>query len=170
MRFFEDYSVSAVLDLCENLQRQHTYGHGDVLCEMEDLMRMVVERQPNETTAYAVCRLLFRSKSDVPLRSPFMGLLGYLGDTQESDWSLSPLHAFEGVPFAIVSGYRSLAGLPEYPSSYLAYCLMNGVWNSETMAKPSPEQFLQTANKFIAHGPWKRPLTNEEKEWILAQY
>jgi uncharacterized protein (TIGR02996 family) len=161
----ESYRAKEVLALCVRLQQMQSRWPDYGIAEM---MRMAVLGEPRNHTAIVLCRLLFCSRSGDPLRRPGLGEPGFPGNTTYSDWPLEPVQVHRGVPFYIVRGW-GIAGLPESAPHYLAYCLQNGVWNSEPYALVSDEDLSAIARDFVASGPWKRRLDRYERRFILSQ-
>jgi hypothetical protein len=161
----DEYRVKDVLGQCARLQRWEARWEN---LGVSELMRMAVMGEPSEDTAIVLCRLLFRGRDGGALRRPMRGEPGFLGDTSCADWPLEPVHLFQSVPFCIVSMY-SLAGLPELPPGYLAYCLRAGAWNPDPYPEMSEMDLKAIAHDFIARGPWARTLASFEQQMLLAQ-
>ncbi len=163
---FRGYHIPECLNLAQSLQRQYERWGPELA--IGELMRMAVLEDPSDTTAFALCRMLFVTRDHKPLRPPALGEPGFLGDTEESDWPWQPFHLYRGVPFQIVRGYF-LAGLPDHPSWYLAHCLLKGIWNEFQFRMVEQEELVSLAQEFIQNGPWRRPLCQGEREFLLAQ-
>lgn len=160
------YHIRACLRCCVDLQQQ--YDRWGKELALAELMRMAVTEDPSAATVLALCRILFVSNRDEPLRPPGLGDPWFLGDTSAEDWPLEPIHWYHDVPFFIVRGW-SLAGLPERPSCYLAYSLLSGAWNKNRCNTAEQEELAATAQEFIHQGPWKRPLAASEQQFLLSQ-
>jgi hypothetical protein len=159
------YRVKEILSHCVRLQRLQGRGWEGGIPE---LMRMAVMCDPSEESAIILSRLLFRSRTGEPLRRPGRGQPGFFGETTYSDWPLEPIHLYQGVPFYIVGGWLR-AGFMEPATYYLTYCLQNAIWNEEPYSEKTDAELLAIANEFVEKGPWKSPLNEHVREFILAQ-
>lgn len=160
------YHVQECVNHCAVLQTQYKRWGKELA--IGELMRMAVLEEPSKAIVIALCRLLFRSKTGEPLRPPGLGEPSFLGGTSSENWPLEPIHLYEGVPFFIVREW-SLAGMPDQANWYLAYCLLEGVWNENPYTMIEQNQLRIVARRFIEKGPWKRLLTNGEQKFLLSQ-
>jgi len=115
-----------------------------------------------------LCRMLFTSKPNQEFRRPRLGAPGYLGDTENSDWPLSPIEIVDGVPFLISPGYSG-SGLPELAENYLTYCIQNCDWVKAPFGPRTAHQKQQALKKLMASPKWKRPLGDREEAFLASQ-
>jgi hypothetical protein len=160
------YKAHNCLALAIQLQQQATRWGKEFA--VGELMRMAVQADPSEATVFALCRMLFVSRTPIPLRPPSLGEPWWLGETTAEDWPLEPIHLYKGLPFFVVKGW-SLAGLSESPNMYLACCLLNGVWNDHPYPWVEEAEITCLASAFIETGPWRAPLPAWEQKFLRSQ-
>lgn len=160
------YHIQECLTRCFDLQTRYTRW-GEQLA-IAELMRMAVLEDPSQATVIAICRMFFMPKTIEPLRPPSLGKPWFLGETSEQDWPLQPVHLYRGIPFFIVQGW-SVAGLPEQTNWYLAYCIISGIWKQNEFMDVSQDELILVTHDFIRRGPWRRPLNDSEKSFLLSQ-
>jgi hypothetical protein len=103
-----------------------------------------------------VCRILFSSKTTKPLRPPLYGALSLPFNTMPlENWPHYPIAHSGNTYFVLSEGYM-LAGLPENPKDYLAYCLSEGVFRSLPIAVPSKSEAQKDALSLRQSPAWQR--------------
>jgi len=126
-----------------------------------------VAGRESSAMSFGLCRLVFAARETEAMREPYAGLPFMLGQTEATDWPLMPICLHQGVPFLIVKG-RLVGGQPEDGADYLAYCLKFCRREPQSIRKPG-EELRSIAQDFVRHGPWRRPLMDDEESFILAQ-
>lgn len=87
-----------------------------------------------------MCRILFQSRTETPLRRPaYGGLMLPYQTMSEKSWPTYPIAASGRSYFVLAEGY-ALAGYPEHPRDYLAYCQANGTFRTTTIPVPTRVQ------------------------------
>jgi hypothetical protein len=127
-----------------------------------------------------VCRILFQPKGDQPLRAPRYGAhsLPYL-TMPLARWPLYPV-AESGDSFFVLSEGYMLAGIPERPTRYLAYCRAEGIFRKQRIPVPGRHQAKKDVLALRQSPAWKAiewkdrgPETtytmNEEWTWRFIQ-
>lgn len=82
-----------------------------------------------------LCRLLFKAKPGASFRGPRLGGASTCPRTDGTDWPLDPIAVIDGVPFLVAAKYGK-ADNPESAADYLAYCLAECEWVTESIAVP----------------------------------
>jgi hypothetical protein len=154
--------IRKIRALCLRLQRREARNAG---AGVGELWHMTAD---DDGTVFDLCRLLFRSRGDEPLRERYSLQWTLIGGARHTTCPATPFYVFRGVPFYIASGMRH-AGLVESAPEYLTYCQEAGVWNHERYRKAGREELLILATELVEQGPWSHPLMPEERDWLLAQ-
>lgn len=103
-----------------------------------------------------MCRVLFMSTGDKPLRPPGFGGLSL-------PWSTMPLESWPSYPvalsgstyFVLSEGY-TLDGLAERTEDYIKYCRKNGRFRAEPLSVPTKEQAIKDAAALRASKAWRK--------------
>ncbi|MFO0969630.1 MAG: hypothetical protein U0793_29070 [Gemmataceae bacterium] len=115
-----------------------------------------------------LCRMLFTAKPKGEFRRPLLGGPDFLGGTVAADWPLEPIEIIDGIPFLIVRGYN-LGGKPESAASYLAMCMSECDWQTAPFNARTRGDKQKALGKLFASRKWRRPLSEEEKEFLASQ-
>ncbi len=103
-----------------------------------------------------ICRMIFVPKPKAVLRRPMFG--GHwlpLDSFQDTDWPYYPLAESRGIFFVLAEGYF-LAGYPEDPLKYVAYCRANGVFRREQLHLPSDEEAGHALELLLSSEAWRK--------------
>jgi hypothetical protein len=102
-----------------------------------------------------ICRMIFMPKTAAGIRRPLFGGLGMPFDAvSDTDWPIYPMAESNGVFFLLARGY-TLAGMPEDPISYLAYCRANGVFRHEEVRAPTEGEATLALEHLFESPSWK---------------
>lgn len=102
-----------------------------------------------------VCRILFQPKGSEPLRPPSYGALGLPFNTMpRTRWPLYPVAASGHSFFVLSEGYE-LAGLPENPKRYLAYCRAEGIFRKRRIPVPTRAEAQRDVSALRQSPAWK---------------
>jgi hypothetical protein len=123
---------------------------------------------PGGDSIFILCRMLYVKRPSSDFKLPGLGLPTYIGGTGPKDWSLEPIEVVHGVPFLITTSY-GLYGAPPDPEEYLEYCMTNCNWNTFRYEHKSNSKLNSALNTILNSPKWKRPLREDEKEWLTAQ-
>jgi hypothetical protein len=127
-----------------------------------------------------VCRILFQPKANQPLRPPMYGGLGLPFNTMPpTRWPLYPVAASGHSFFVLSEGYM-LAGLPEDPKRYLAYCRAEGTFREQRIPVPTRAEAQKDVSALRQSPAWKAIkwkdrgqgfsyAMNEERTWKFIQ-
>lgn len=115
-----------------------------------------------------LCRMLFTAKPKGEFRRPAIGGPCTLGGTNSKDWPLEPIELVDGVPFLVVTGYI-VGGFPEPARDYLRHCIDTCTWNTEIFKPKTAAEKRTALAKLFASPKWKKPLTDEEKDFLADQ-
>jgi hypothetical protein len=118
--------------------------------------------------AIILCRMLFEMRPGEEFRRPFVGGAVFMGGTGYSDWPLEPIELVDGVPFLVARGYF-IAGHPESDDQYLNYCETHADWTDLQYAVPTKQQERAALAKLVTSPKWKRPLSDEEHQFLVRQ-
>jgi hypothetical protein len=150
--FVSDFRVSHYLELAVALQ---------ALVPQERANRLQDMARARSYEVFPLCRMLFEAKDGDVFRRPMLGGAEFITGTY-ADWPLEPITLSDGIPFLVVRGYM-IAGLPESPGQYLAYCLAHCQWTQRKyIAATSAEigqalERLMSANSGLrVHADWLR--------------
>ncbi len=131
-----------------------------------EMLRDCSKKDNNRT--YVLCRMLFAPKPKSTFRRPLYGAPYFLGGSILESWDREPIEIVDGVPFLIVQGYM-LGGKPEPGEKYLGYCVKECNWNPEKFTVKTAEQKNKALEKLLASRKFKKPLDNDEKEFLTLQ-
>jgi hypothetical protein len=127
------------------LTRTWRTGNGDLL-----------EQENKREQIGWVCRLIFVPKPGKVIRRPLFGGQGEtLDELRDVEWPCYPLVESKGVFFLLAEGYE-LAGIPEDPIEYLAYCSANGVFRDHLLEVPTEESAARALEHLFASESWKK--------------
>ncbi len=115
-----------------------------------------------------LCRMLFSRRLRGSLRPPSLGEPVCLGGTNAHDWPSLPIEIVDGIPFSIVLGYN-IGGEGQPSRVYLKYCIQNGDWSAMRYEAVNQDTLEKALKKLLACGKWKRPLTNDEVQFLSSQ-
>jgi hypothetical protein len=103
-----------------------------------------------------MCRVLFESKDDQPLRPPMFGALSELpyNTMPLKSWPLYPV-ALSGSTYFVLSQGYSLGGVAEDPKRYIEYCRQTGVFRKMPVAVPTKAEALKAAAALRESAAWK---------------
>jgi hypothetical protein len=117
---------------------------------------------------FILCRMLYTKSNLTEFKSPSLGQPSYMGGTLDADWPATPIENVEGVPFLITTGY-ALYGVPATSIDYLSYCTEHCEWNTNIYQKKNMTELEHALNKLYRSSVWKRPLTDQELDWLKKQ-
>ena len=122
----------------------------------EDLPRVWTSRGFSRSERVSwICRILFRPKGTAPLRRPWFGALQLPFETMPvSKWPLYPVAASGKSYFVLSEGY-AVAGLPEDPKHYIAYCRTTGVFRKHPVTVPTRAQAQKDAIALRQSPAWR---------------
>lgn len=135
--------------------------------EAEATLRAWAQDTNNNEKVAILCRMLFESENDEPLRRPRLGDPVFVGG-EMSNWPLEPITIYKDIPICIVSGYV-IGGLPEHGMNYLNYSIKNGSWTKRRYTLPEIDEIKQIIEEFMLKTPWPNPLKEHEKSFLRAQ-
>jgi hypothetical protein len=102
-----------------------------------------------------MCRILFQSKTNEPLRPPGLGALHLPYNTMPlKNWPLYPLEQSGNSFFILSEGYL-LSGLPENISKYIDYCRQNGTFRKTKVTIPTQEEAKKDATALRNSHAWR---------------
>jgi hypothetical protein len=180
---FRERSFNAA-NLAEAVNHFVALGEKSALCELIDLAPNHDFKRDKgfslpERVGW-VCRILFQPKGDQPLRAPCYGghRLPYL-TMPLTRWPLYPVAASGDSFFVLSEGYF-LAGFPEDPKRYLAYCRAEGIFRKQPVPVPTRakaekdvlalrESPAWKAIKWKDRGPGTNYTMSEEWTWEFIQ-
>jgi hypothetical protein len=103
-----------------------------------------------------LCRLIFESKSDKPLRAPYFGSLSLPRKSMPtSEWRKYPLAVSKGTVFVLADGY-AIVGTPEDPLEYIRYCQRAGQFRKRHYPIPSRTEAEQALSALITSSRWRK--------------
>jgi len=102
-----------------------------------------------------VCRILFEPKGKQPLRPPMYGGLDLPDNTMPfANWPRYPVAASGKSYFVLSEGYN-LAGAPEDPKQYLAYCRAEGIFRKQPVPVPARAEAQHDVAALRQSPAWK---------------
>jgi hypothetical protein len=116
-----------------------------------------------------ICKVLFASETNSPLRPPEFGWLPKLGsiglppvfptsrwETISNDWPLYPVARINLAYFVLSDSYAFEGfGGPESPESYIAFCEKHGVFRKTPVEVPTREEAQIEAQNLRQSRAWK---------------
>ena len=103
-----------------------------------------------------LCRVLYQPKGNQPLRPPFFGDLVFLPQNMaDAEWPLWPVVA-SGRSFFVLDSRYILAGVPEEPREYVAYCRQHGVFRRESVPVPTRTEARRDADTLRRSPAWRK--------------
>jgi hypothetical protein len=163
MSFFElerNYEVDSYIKAAIGLQSLSHEAAIERLCALT--------RSQIGDRVLPLCRMLFVRRDEPGFVRPGTGGASFLGGTDYADWPLEPIELVDGIPFLIARGYL-VAGFPEPAEKYLDYCLENCDWNPVRYVPKTAEEKTQALGKLVKSPKWKRPLDEQEREFLMSQ-
>ena len=110
-----------------------------------------------------ICRLIFESRSDGPLRAPMYGQLDLPWHSMPiSKWPYFPLAESDGLFFVLSSGYL-VAGHPEDPVDYINYCRESGSFRVTRIKIPSESEAEAALDSLLSSEIWLNIKWKDEK-------
>lgn len=177
---FEQLLILARSPIAEAEKRAEAGGGVEAFKGWTNLLQSSKSSVFEERQKIAVlCRMLFTRRPGSDFKAAGLGGPAFLGNDQifysTSDpifkkWSLEPIELVDGVPFAVVTGYRYEGWFdPSGAELYVRYCMTNCDWSGYRFTAKTEEQMQPALHKLLSSAKWERPLAQWEAEYLAKQ-